>query len=154
VNLSLSNEYNRINNFLVGVFNEVLKTEEASLKTKEFKNLSVREMHVIEAVCEAEKTNTNTASNIAAAQRVTSGTLATAINTLEKKGYVKRIQDEQDKRVVRIFATDKGKAANQMHADFHHQMVSAIMSAMSEEELAVFVKGLASVHDFFKGRQA
>ncbi len=146
----MNGEYTKINDFLVTVFHEVLRTEEASLKTKAFKNLSMREMHVIAAVCELEKTKTNTASNIAMTQNITSGTLATAINTLEKKGYVRREQDMRDKRVVRILATDKGKAANEIHAMFHHQLVLAIMSALSPQELAVFVNGLAAVQKFFK----
>ena len=146
----MNEEYVKLNDFLVHVFHEILRTEEASLKTKVFKNLSIREMHIIEAVCELEKTHTNTASNIATAQNITSGTLATAINTLEKKGYVKRKQDTKDKRVVRIFATDRGVAANEVHSEFHHQMVSDIISVMSPEDLTAFVKGLAAVQKFFK----
>ena len=154
VSLVVKNEYTKINDFLVTVFNEVMRTEEASLKTDGFKDLSIREMHVIEAVCELEKTENNTASNIAAAQGITSGTLATAINTLEKKGYVKRQQDERDKRVVRVLITEKGMKAHEWHSVFHHQLVSTIMSAMTAEELRVFVKGLAAVHDFFKDQQS
>ncbi|QEY35250.1 MarR family transcriptional regulator [Caproiciproducens galactitolivorans] len=145
-------EYSQINHFLVKVFNEVLRTEEASLKTKEFHNLSLREMHVIEAVCDAVQAAKNTASEIASSQRITAGTLTTTINTLEKKGYVERRQDQRDKRVVRIYPTEKGKTANQVHASFHHKMVSAIMSAMNEEELTVFVKGLAAVKNFLESK--
>jgi DNA-binding MarR family transcriptional regulator len=146
----VNEEYAKINDFLVNVFHEILRTEEASLKTKAFKNLSIREMHVIEAICELEKTDTNTASNIATAQNITSGTLATAINTLERKGYVKRKQDTKDKRVVRIYATERGVAANKIHSEFHHQMVSVIISILPPEDLAAFVKGLSAVQKFFK----
>ena len=150
----VNSEYAKINDFLVNVFNEILKTEEASLKTGGFQNLSVREMHVIEAVFDLQKTNKNTASNIAAAHGITSGTLATAINTLEKKGYVKREPDERDKRVVRIFVTEeKGMSAHKWHSLFHHDLVSSVMYAMNHDELKVFVKGLAAVYDFFKDQQ-
>ncbi len=145
-------EYSKINNFLVTVFNEVLRTEEVSLKTKEFKNLSMREMHVIEAVCGGAESGKNTASEIAFSQKITAGTLTTTIRTLEKKGYVLRQHDQWDKRVVRIFPTEKGKIANEVHASFHHEMVSSIMSAMNEDELAMFVKGLAAVQDFLKNK--
>jgi DNA-binding MarR family transcriptional regulator len=146
----LTREYEKINHFLVTVFNEVLRTEEASLKTKEFKNLSMREMHVIEAVCEAVQNGKNTASEIAASQKITAGTLTTSIQTLEKKGYVVRTNDPLDKRVVRILPTQKGLTANGVHSDFHHQMVSSVMAAMTEEELKVFVKGLAAVQNFLQ----
>lgn len=146
----MSKEYSAINNFLVTVFNEILRTEEASLKTKEFKNLSVREMHVIEAVCDATENEKNTASEIALSQKVTAGTLTTSVSILEKKGYVIRHRDDTDKRVVRIFPTEKGKTANEVHQSFHHEMVSSIMSVLKEDELAIFVKGLGAVQQFFE----
>ncbi|NLJ30729.1 MAG: MarR family transcriptional regulator [Clostridiales bacterium] len=139
-----------MNHFLVNVFNEILRTEEASLKTGAYKNLSVREMHVIEAVCFAQKNHSNTASEIANSQNVTAGTLTTTIGTLERKGFVFRRHDQRDRRVVRIFPTEKGKNANEIHQQFHHEMVSSIMSALSEEETLVFVKGLGAVQRFFE----
>ena len=149
----MSKEYSEINNFLVIVFNEVLRTEEASLKTKEFKNLSMREMHVIEAVCDAAENQRNTASEIAFSQKITAGTLTATISTLEKKGFVVRCQDQKDKRVVRIFPTEKGKTANEIHQSFHHEMVSSIMSALKDDELKIFVKGLAAVQHFLESNQ-
>ncbi len=146
--------YEQINNFLVTVFNEVLRTEEASLKTSKTHDLSIREMHVLEAVCNAEKTQNNTSSSIANSQRIAAGTLTTTINTLEKKGYVLRKQDSRDKRVVRISPTEKGKIANEIHSSFHHKMVNSIMSAMSPEELSMFVKGLDAVQKFFENKTA
>lgn len=146
----MSREYSEINYFLVRVFNSVLRTEEACLKTKEFKNLSMREMHVIEAVCDLAEQGRNTASEIALAQNVTAGTLTATVSTLEKKGFVFRRRDEQDKRVVRIFPTEKGKTANGIHQTFHHEMVSGIMSALDGEELQMFVKGLVAVQRFLE----
>ena len=89
--------------FLVKVFNDVLKTEEGCLSTGEFKDLSIREMHIIESVCRANDNGTdNRASTIAQDQRITAGTLTTAVSLLEKKGYLFRKQDVKDKRVIRI----------------------------------------------------
>lgn len=149
----MNNEYEEINNFLVKVFNNVLRTEEASLKTKEFNNLSMREMHVIEAVCDAAGQDCNTASEIALSQNVTAGTLTATVSTLEKKGFVIRRQDSKDKRMVRIFPTEKGKTANEIHQSFHHEMVSAIMSVLNADELKVFVKGLAAVQHFLESNR-
>lgn len=148
----MSKEYSEMNHFLVNVFNAILRTEETSLKAGEFKNLSMREMHVIEAVCNAADNRRNTATEIANSQNITAGTLTTSISTLERKGFVARCQDQKDRRVVRIFPTEKGKNANEIHQNFHHEMVSSIMSALSEEELLVFVKGLGAVQRFFESK--
>ncbi len=146
----MSKVYSEINNFLVRVFNGVLRTEEASLRTKEFKNLSIREMHIIEAVCEANEYGKNTASEIALSQKITGGTLTATISNLEKKGYVIRQRDERDKRMVRILPTERGKTANELHQTFHHEMVSKIISVLSGEEQTVFIKALAAVQRFLE----
>lgn len=52
-----------LNDFLVEIFNEILKVEGNALKKGKFKNLSIREMHVIEAVVKNEKAGNNTSSN-------------------------------------------------------------------------------------------
>lgn len=146
----MKEEYRQINNFLVKVFNEILRNEEAILQIGTCKNLSIREMHVIEAICLAQESGSNTASEIALAQNITAGTLTTSVNRLEEKGFVSRQMDKQDRRVVRIFPTASGIAANQVHQAFHHNLVEAIMGALSPEELAVFVKGLNAVRNFFE----
>lgn len=150
----MDTEYQRINGFLVNIFNEILKTEEESLKKDPSHNLSIREMHTIETVCKAVESGENTASEIAAFQRITGGTLTTTVNRLEKKGYVLRMQDQKDKRQVRILPTEKGRLANMVHASFHKKMVQSVMAVLNEEELAAFVKGLETIEAFFRSKGA
>ena len=115
-----------LNRFLVEVFDEILKTEEESLAGS-FSDLSLRELHLIEEVCRAEdEARDNRATAIAAAQRVTAGTLTTAVSLLERKGYLERRRDERDRRAVRIWPTEKARAADQVHAAFHREMVSLL----------------------------
>lgn len=149
-----SSQQAQLNNFLVNVFNEILRIEESCLRTGEFKNLSVREMHVIEAVCTAQEKGTNNrASDIAQAQGISAGTLTTAITLLEKKGCVERRTDAHDKRIVRLYATEKGKRANAVHQQFHQQMVADVLAALSPEETNILIKGLQSLQVFFDTRK-
>ena len=141
-----------LNRFLVEVFNEILKTEEASLAAA-YRDLSLRELHLIEEVCRAaDKGLDNRATAIAAAQRVTAGTLTTAVTLLEKKGYLLRRRDERDKRVVRILPTETAREADARHARFHQEMVEDCLSALSEEEAVVFVRALGTVASFFRAK--
>lgn len=141
-----------LNRFLVEVFNEILKTEENAL-AKAYKDLSLRELHLIEEVCRAaDEGRDNRATAIAAAQRVTAGTLTTAVTLLEKKGYLLRRRDERDKRVVRILPTEKAREADARHAKFHQEMVEDCLSALSEEEAVVFVRALGTVASFFRAK--
>lgn len=138
-----------LNRFLVEVFNDILKTEELHA-TESFSDLSLRELHLIEEVCLAvDQQRDNRATAIAAAQRVTAGTLTTVVNQLEKKGYLLRRRDDQDKRAVRLCPTEKGREANQRHMEFHREMVSGILQELSPEEVAVFSRALTQITDFF-----
>ena len=145
------NDYMELNHFLVKVFNEILRVEEASLRKGEFKNLSVREMHVIEAICIANESEAgNRATDIAHALRISAGTLTITVSLLEKKGYIKRRQDVKDKRIIRLSATEKGIRANQAHQCFHHEMVMNVMNTLDIQEIDVLINGLKSLETFFK----
>lgn len=139
-----------LNCFLVEVFNEILKTEEQALAVGQ-PDLSVREFHLIEEVCRVvDQGRDNRATAIAAAQRVTAGTLTAAVNLLEKKGYLERRRDEQDRRAVRIYPTEKGRQADEIHTNFHKEMVEGVLSILSEEECQVFLRALSGVTTFFR----
>lgn len=139
----------RLNRSLVELFNDVLKAEELALGN-EYDNLSLKEFHVIEAVCiQLEKDGDNTTAAIAAALRITAGTLTVAVNTLEKKGYLVRRKIDKDKRVVRIYPTEKGSQVNAFHKEFHMKMVNGILEAVKEEELPVLLRALEAARGFF-----
>ena len=74
-----------LNTLLVDLFNDILKIEASVLKEGEFNDLSVTEMHIIEAIgLDREMTMTEVARDL----EITVGTLTTAINRLIKKEYV------------------------------------------------------------------
>ena len=142
----------QLNTFLVEVFNDILKTEEAHA-TRDFADLSLRELHLIEAVCLAvDAGRDNRASAIAAAQRVTAGTLTTVVNQLEKKGYLERVRDGSDKRSVRLFPTEKGRQANARHTEVHREMVANILEILTPEETVALLRGLGGIAAFFRER--
>ncbi len=135
------------------VFNEILKTEERCITENHFTNLSVKELHVIEAVCHAQdRDGDNCASTLAKNLNITGGTLTTAVGALEHKGYLLRQRDSRDKRIVHITATETGRAANDAHQKFHHQMIEDILYILDDEEIPVFVKALGSIATFFKAK--
>ena len=112
-----------MNQFLVEIFHEVLRREDAAIASGGFQNLSAREVHVIEAVCEAETRGEgeNSSAEIARRLGITAGTLSAAVKVLERKGYLTRRRDERDKRIVRLAATESGWVANRFHEEFHRK---------------------------------
>lgn len=142
----------RCNRFLVEVFDQILRIEEDCL-TAQFEDLSLRELHLIDAVCRAaDEGRDNRASAIAQAQGVTAGTLTTAVNLLEKKGYLVRHRDPQDRRAVRILPTEKARQADAAHSQFHKEMVDQALAGLSDQEADVLVSALSNLTAFFRSQ--
>ena len=136
-----------INELLVQLFNDILQIEEKSLKEGIISDLSITEIHTIEAIgMYAEKSM----SEVAQILKITVGTLTTAINKLIKKEYVERKRIEEDRRVVLVKLTKKGKLAYIIHEKFHHDMVNTAIDGLSEEEEEVLISSLDKINKFFK----
>lgn len=136
-----------LNSILVKLFNDILNIEEKALITEDFKDISVTDMHIIEAVGIGEP---RTMSVISKKLGVTMGTLTTGINGLVKKGYVERNRSEKDRRIVYASLTRKGFAAFKHHMNFHKEMVNSITENLSEDEAAVLTKTFIRLEDFFE----
>ena len=136
-----------IDRVLVHLFNDLLRIEEKTLQ-KQVGDLSMREVHIIEAVCAAQKED-NTMTVRAATLRVTVGSLTVAIKTLERKGYVQRLRSETDKRRVHVIPLAPALEVEQHHRAFHQRMVAAVTGAISHDELEVLIKSLHAIYDYF-----
>lgn len=136
-----------VNDYLVNIFSDILTIEESELKKSRFNDLSITEMHTIEAIGLYRK---KTTSEVAKDLSVTVGTLTIAINRLVKKGYVERIRSEDDRRVVKLGLTKNGKLIYRIHQHFHRQMVKNILRNMDNEEETALLKALKNLHDFLQ----
>lgn len=137
-----------VNDYLVDVFNDILTIEESELKkSKLFKDLSITEMHTIEAIGMYKK---KTTSEVARELSITVGTLTTAINKLVRKSYVERIRSKDDRRVVKLGLTKKGKLLYRVHQHFHREMVKNILDGMDTDEQQALLTALKNLHDFLQ----
>ncbi|MDF2951438.1 MAG: transcriptional regulator, MarR family [Anaerocolumna sp.] len=140
----------QLNNFLVELFNDILRLEETSLAKGEFSNLSISELHVIEAVFEGITDGYNTMTEIANRLKITASTLTTSVKTLEKKGYLERSKLSTDKRKVIVIPTSLAEKAYESHRQFHKDLVQVILKELSPDELATLSHALRTLHKFFK----
>lgn len=144
------NHHKILNQFLVDVFNDILKAEEDFVNSH-FKDLSVKEVHVIEAVYLVEKRGDETrTAEVAKQLKVTAGTLSTAVSALERKGYLMRCRLVEDRRVVLVQMTAKARAVQKCHMQFHEAMVDHLLETINEEEADNLAKSLGSISTFFK----
>lgn len=138
--------YEVLHDILVNLFQEILDIESKALIIPEFKDISVNDMHIIEAIGEKEPKNMSAVAKI---MSVTVGTLTIAINSLVKKGYVHRERSEEDRRVVLISLTEKGRRANAHHVKFHDGMIQAVLKDLDEEQRNILVKSMKNLRAFF-----
>ena len=143
----MTNTQELLNKLLVQLFNDILHIEENSLKNIDLIDLSMTEIHTIEAVGIKDA---KTMGEIAHDLRITVGTLTTAITKLIKKGYVERKRIEEDRRVVLVNLTSKGEEVYKDHQVFHEEMICAMLSNFSDEEEQVLSKSLEKLNNFFE----
>ena len=136
-----------LNRLLVQLFNDILHIEEKAMKNTEFTDLSIKEIHTIEAI---GTEGNRTMGEIAHDLRITVGTLTTAINRLIKKGYVERKRIEEDRRVVLVSLTESGKSVFLTHSVFHKEMIDEILENFQGEDLEVLNKILGKAIRFFE----
>lgn len=136
-----------INNLLVEVYDDVNHIEEYSIKQGAFNDLSITEIHTVEAV---GLYGSKTMSEITAELEITMGTLTTAVDKLIKKGYLERSRSNTDRRIVNVSLTKRGKLAYRIHEKFHMDMVKAIMSDFSPEEEEILLTALRKLNIHLK----
>jgi len=136
-----------INKMLVEVYDDVNRIEEYSIKSGTFRDLSITEIHTIEAV---GLYGAKTMSEVAAALEITMGTLTTAVDKLIKKGYLIRSRSETDRRIVNISLTQRGKLAYRIHEKFHLDMVASIMLDFTAKEEEILLTALSKLNQHLK----
>ena len=97
---------NTISGLISSVFYDIIKLEENFLKNNKYKDVSSKEVRTIEAI---GINRPKSMGSIAKSLDITLGTLTVSITNLEKKGYVRREKSLNDKRVVNVMLTEKGK---------------------------------------------
>lgn len=135
-----------LNELLVEIFNDILVIEKAAISAGPFSDISITEVHTIEAIGPGARTMTDVSGILG----ITVGTLTTAINRLVTKGYVERNRSETDRRVVEISLTKRGRLAYKIHEAFHREMVKNMIEGLSIEDNDVLIEALSNLNSFFQ----
>ena len=137
--------HEHVNTFLVDIFGQINKLEQRALATGLNDDVSITEMHIMEKIGEA---GSSRMTDIARALDVTLATLTVACDRMQKKDLIERTRAEKDRRVVMVSLTPKGQAAWQYHEKFHHDLIDAALTDMSEEEQNALSRALEKLGEF------
>lgn len=139
-----------INIFFTSCFYSIMSAEEKNLEAITNGKLTLKEIHLLEAVFKSKEKGENNFSAVAKSLGITLGSLTTAFGKLEKKGYLAKIRDEKDKRVYYIEPTSLAVFINEEHTKFHKKMVDGIVAVLAEDEQEHLISALKQLDAFFK----
>lgn len=142
----MENVKETLNELLVDLFNHILVLEEKNLQDRGI-SLSMTEVHTLENI---QKSKTKTMSDVARLQLITQGTLTVAVNRLQKKGYVSRLQDDQDKRIIRLSLTAKALDVLAIHDEFHEEMIDSFISDLKIDQDVALITSLRRIMEYFR----
>lgn len=136
-----------INDSLVRIYSGIMWIEENELRKSKFNDLTMREMHAIHAISMYDH---KSASEVAKELHLTPGTLTAMVDRLVRKGYVKRLRSEDDRRVIRLGLTKKGLVIYRAHEAFHNMMVRSFLKDLDATEIKTIEKALWNLEQFLR----
>lgn len=95
------------------------------------------EIHIIKMVGDQPGTFI---SEMARSFNVTRAVIAKTVGKLEKRKFIYKEEDPEDKKRLRLYLTDKGKRAYILHENYHHKFdrpLFAYMESLKEEDLRI-----------------
>lgn len=136
-----------VNTIVIDIFNEVLAIQEFALQENGIK-LSISEVHTLEAIEKAKEDNKMT--DIAQLLNITASTLSINVNRLVKKGYIDKVQDEKDRRVVHLILTNAAVNVLEIHHQFHKELIDSFFTDLHIDEDDVLLQSLERVLEHLK----
>lgn len=138
-----------LNTLLLDIYRDLDMLEEKMLNASKM-NLSISEIHMLEAVENAGADSVATISDLSEYLAISLPSVTLSINKLVTKGYVTRQKSTVDGRVVLVALTAKGRKAERAHRYFHRSMVREITAELNDAEKASLMQGVAKLDGFLK----
>jgi DNA-binding MarR family transcriptional regulator len=144
-------EKQELNHYFFACFDHILNAEERALEKITNGTLTIKDVHLIEAVFKSQSVGENCFSTIAELLKITTGTLTSAFSKLEKKGYLYKEQDRDDKRIYYIVPTRLAEVINEEHKKFHDKMTDDVSKLFSKDpkKVEMLLDALKKLDTFF-----
>ncbi|MGL5408459.1 MAG: MarR family transcriptional regulator [Shewanella sp.] len=107
----------------VELMNKLALLEENALRQQGIVDLTLREVHVIEAISVQHHQQMNV---VAQRLNISLGTLSVVVKRLIDKNYIVRRRDQRDRRIFRLDLTLAGEEVNAIHQHFHQTMIDEL----------------------------
>ncbi|CAK8054424.1 MarR family winged helix-turn-helix transcriptional regulator [Eupransor demetentiae] len=139
--------FDHTNDELVEAFTNVMWVEESALRNGPFSDLTVKEVHTVDAISMYEE---KSASQVAKIVHLTPSAMTTAIDRLVDKGYVERRRSLNDRRVVKLGLTHKGRVVYRAHQAFHRGVTHSLFKGTDNAQALVLVDAIHNLKEYLK----
>lgn len=139
-----------LNDYFLHSALHLLSLEEQCLRKICAKDLSIRELHVLEAVSSLRESGRNTMAEIARYLHLSPASLTTAVNVLVKKEFVTRSYSPVDRRVIYVELTESGEASNRKYLDFVRDMIRTVGRDLDEENTDAMIASILSLTEYLE----
>ncbi|MEE0776007.1 MAG: MarR family transcriptional regulator [Bacillota bacterium] len=137
-----------LNDILVEAYHNILHCEEEALRQNAKTALSINEIHLIDCVSKHNGEG-RPVSPLAGDLSISRPSATVAVTKLVKKGYLKKLNCQNDGRVVRVRLTAEGCRINDSHHRYHLKMVQALTEIFTEEEKHCLMRGIEKLNLLF-----
>ncbi len=143
--------YNKFTQVLENSYTLFSKVEQNMLiKSKRF-NLSISEIHMIEAI-NRNPVEGKLIGELANDLMITPSSVTIAVNKLVKKGYVVKMRGLSDGRQTYVKLTQEGKHVDRIHKRFHKSLAKSITSGMTSNEKCLLLDCINRMNEFLNVR--
>ena len=142
----------RLNDTIIDIYDAIMRVESQML-ARSVKDLTIVELHVLEAIGRAGEEGLSI-SDVAQARQVSLPSMTVTVKKLEQKGYVEKTRSARDGRIVQVHLTRRGRKYNAMHAYFHERMGRALLRDVPTAQRPALLDAVESIDAFLKGQLA
>jgi len=86
--------------------------------------------------------------------KITPGGVTHLLNPLEEQGFIERLPDAKDRRIVRVGLTRKGKQAGRIMVSEAQRQVMGLIEHLGEKDSRALIQLIARSLDYFEKRPA
>ncbi|PAK83341.1 MarR family winged helix-turn-helix transcriptional regulator [Lentilactobacillus parakefiri] len=134
-----------INESLINVYDSIMRIEESEIRKSRFKDITAKEVHLVHTIGLHDR---KTTSEVAHILKLSKGTLTANLNNLERKGYVMRIANQEDHRIINLGLTSKGRLLYRANDAFHTLLVKRFLRGFNDDDIRLIKQAMVNLEDF------
>lgn len=132
----------KYNGLLISIYSNLMLREITAIKRGAMRDLSFHEIHTIELIGDLGGA---TVTELARAARVTQSTMSTMVDKLVKNRTIGRTRSEDDRRIVHVRLTRRGRKAYGEHKKVHEEVTRSWLSVLSKREQQVILQVMQKI---------